>query len=144
MLTWSFYLERILPVGFFMALTLLFGNIVYLYLTVSFIQMLKVSVILLCSWPLLMRPFNTLFLMMSMSATNTLVTSPCMLCFTIQQHEGSPTPKSTPCLGLHKRSTEACLVASSVPDAVVEVSPDPMRTGIHASHHHVGTIHCSS
>ncbi len=41
-LTWKFYLERILPVGFFMALTLLFGNIVYLYLTVSFIQMLKV------------------------------------------------------------------------------------------------------
>ena len=42
-LTWKFYLQRILPVGFFMALTLLFGNIVYLYLTVSFIQMLKVS-----------------------------------------------------------------------------------------------------
>lgn len=42
-LTWKFYLERILPVGFFMALTLLFGNIVYLYLTVSFIQMLKVG-----------------------------------------------------------------------------------------------------
>ena len=42
-LTWKFYLGRILPVGFFMALTLLFGNIVYLYLTVSFIQMLKVS-----------------------------------------------------------------------------------------------------
>ena len=42
-LTWKFYLERILPVGLFMALTLLFGNIVYLYLTVSFIQMLKVK-----------------------------------------------------------------------------------------------------
>ena len=42
-LTWKFYLERILPVGLFMALTLLFGNIVYLYLTVSFIQMLKAS-----------------------------------------------------------------------------------------------------
>lgn len=41
-LTWRFYLERILPVGLFMALTLHFGNIVYLYLTVSFIQMLKV------------------------------------------------------------------------------------------------------
>ena len=38
-----FYLTRILPVGLFMALTLHFGNIVYLYLTVSFIQMLKVS-----------------------------------------------------------------------------------------------------
>lgn len=41
-LTWRFYAARILPVGFFMALTLHFGNIVYLYLTVSFIQMLKV------------------------------------------------------------------------------------------------------
>ncbi|CAL8465208.1 g4743 [Coccomyxa elongata] len=40
-LTWRFYFARILPVGFFMALTLHFGNIVYLYLTVSFIQMLK-------------------------------------------------------------------------------------------------------
>lgn len=28
-----------------MALTLLFGNVVYLYLTVSFIQMLKVKLI---------------------------------------------------------------------------------------------------
>ena len=41
-LTWNFYVTRILPVGFFMALTLHFGNLVYLYLTVSFIQMLKV------------------------------------------------------------------------------------------------------
>ncbi|KAK9835408.1 hypothetical protein WJX81_007686 [Elliptochloris bilobata] len=40
-LTWNFYVTRILPVGFFMALTLQFGNLVYLYLTVSFIQMLK-------------------------------------------------------------------------------------------------------
>ena len=40
-LTWNFYLRRILPVGLFMALTLLCGNLVYLYLTVSFIQMLK-------------------------------------------------------------------------------------------------------
>ena len=40
-LTWEFYLRRILPVGLFMALTLLCGNLVYLYLTVSFIQMLK-------------------------------------------------------------------------------------------------------
>ncbi len=41
-LTLRFYAARILPVGFFMALTLHFGNIVYLHLTVSFIQMLKV------------------------------------------------------------------------------------------------------
>ena len=41
-LTWRFWAVRILPVGFFMALTLHFGNVVYLYLTVAFIQMLKV------------------------------------------------------------------------------------------------------
>ena len=38
-----FYVLRILPVGLFMALTLHFGNLVYLYLTVAFIQMLKVG-----------------------------------------------------------------------------------------------------
>lgn len=42
-LTWSFYLTHIMPVGLFMALTLAFGNLVYLYLTVAFIQMLKVG-----------------------------------------------------------------------------------------------------
>ena len=41
-LTWEFHLKRILLVGLFMALMLLCGNLVYLYLTVSFIQMLKV------------------------------------------------------------------------------------------------------
>eukprot|EP00884_Botryococcus_braunii_P023437 jgi/Botrbrau1/9778/Bobra.85_1s0022.2 len=40
-ITWRFYGTRILPVGLFMALTLHFGNVVYLYLTVAFIQMLK-------------------------------------------------------------------------------------------------------
>ena len=41
---WRFRLTRIFPVGLFMALTLHFGNVVYLYLTVSFIQMLKARV----------------------------------------------------------------------------------------------------
>ena len=41
--TFRFWCTRILPVGLFMALTLHFGNLVYLYLTVAFIQMLKVS-----------------------------------------------------------------------------------------------------
>ena len=41
-MTLRFYMLRIMPVGLFMALTLHFGNTVYLYLTVSFIQMLKV------------------------------------------------------------------------------------------------------
>jgi hypothetical protein len=37
----SYWLRRIMPVGFFMAATLWAGNLVYLYLSVSFIQMLK-------------------------------------------------------------------------------------------------------
>ena len=40
-ITPHFYVVRMLPVGFFMGLTLWTGNLVYLYLTVSFIQMLK-------------------------------------------------------------------------------------------------------
>ncbi len=36
-----FYITHMMPVGLFMALTLWTGNNVYLYLTVSFIQMLK-------------------------------------------------------------------------------------------------------
>ena len=38
-----FYCKNILPIGLFMALTLHFGNVVYLYLTMSFIQILKVG-----------------------------------------------------------------------------------------------------
>jgi hypothetical protein len=37
----SYWFRRIMPVGFFMAATLWAGNLVYLYLSVSFIQMLK-------------------------------------------------------------------------------------------------------
>ncbi|KAJ9514089.1 hypothetical protein QJQ45_002204 [Haematococcus lacustris] len=40
-ITFDFWLKKILPVGLFMALTLWTGNVVYLYLTVAFIQMLK-------------------------------------------------------------------------------------------------------
>lgn len=39
--TANYYVQRIVPVGFFMAVTLHFGNLVYMHLTVSFIQMLK-------------------------------------------------------------------------------------------------------
>lgn len=49
-MTMRFYMLRIMPVGLFMALTLHFGNTVYLYLTVSFIQMLKVICIGLPTW----------------------------------------------------------------------------------------------
>lgn len=46
------YLKRVMPVGFFHAATLSFGNLVYLYLNVGFIQMLKSFtpvIILVCS-----------------------------------------------------------------------------------------------
>ncbi len=36
-----FFLFRLMPVGFFAAITLYLGNLAYLYLTVAFIQMLK-------------------------------------------------------------------------------------------------------
>jgi len=41
--TRKFYIMRIFPIGLFMALTLNFGNRVYLYLSVSLIQMLKAA-----------------------------------------------------------------------------------------------------
>lgn len=37
----EYWVRGIMPVGFFMAATLWAGNLVYLYLSVSFIQMLK-------------------------------------------------------------------------------------------------------
>ncbi|GIL68471.1 hypothetical protein Vafri_21743 [Volvox africanus] len=39
--TTRYYLTRVLPTGFFMALTFQTGNMGYLYLTVAFVQMLK-------------------------------------------------------------------------------------------------------
>ena len=42
-MTWHYYVTKIMPVGLFMALTLYCGNVVYLYLSVAFIQMLKVG-----------------------------------------------------------------------------------------------------
>ena len=42
-----FYITRIMPIGLGMSLALLFGNLVYLQLSMSFIQMLKVRL----GWP---------------------------------------------------------------------------------------------
>lgn len=39
--TWNFYITKLMPIGLFMAATLHFGNLVYLHLTVAFIQILK-------------------------------------------------------------------------------------------------------
>jgi hypothetical protein len=37
------YMKAIFPIGFFFSLSLIFGNKAYLYLSVAFIQMLKVG-----------------------------------------------------------------------------------------------------
>lgn len=42
-MTGRVYLRAIVPIGFFFSLSLICGNVAYLYLSVSFIQMLKVS-----------------------------------------------------------------------------------------------------
>ena len=42
-MTGRVYLRAIVPIGFFFSLSLICGNLTYLYLNVSFIQMLKVS-----------------------------------------------------------------------------------------------------
>lgn len=42
-MTGRVYLRAIVPIGFFFSLSLICGNVTYLYLSVSFIQMLKVG-----------------------------------------------------------------------------------------------------
>ena len=42
-MTGKVYLRAIMPIGLFFSLSLICGNVTYLYLSVSFIQMLKVS-----------------------------------------------------------------------------------------------------
>lgn len=41
-MTGRVYLRAIVPIGFFFSLSLICGNLTYLYLSVAFIQMLKV------------------------------------------------------------------------------------------------------
>jgi len=43
-MTGRVYVRAILPIGFLFSMSLIFGNITYLYLSVAFIQMLKVSI----------------------------------------------------------------------------------------------------
>ncbi|KAI9816097.1 MAG: hypothetical protein M1832_005180 [Thelocarpon impressellum] len=54
-MTGRVYLRAIVPIGFFFSLSLICGNVTYLYLSVSFIQMLKATTpvaVLLVSWGL--------------------------------------------------------------------------------------------
>ncbi|KIV94977.1 hypothetical protein PV10_02687 [Exophiala mesophila] len=58
-MTGRVYLRAILPIGFFFSLSLICGNQAYLYLSVSFIQMLKATMpvaVLLTSWALGIAP----------------------------------------------------------------------------------------
>lgn len=43
-MTGRVYLRAIVPIGLFFSLSLICGNVAYLYLSVAFIQMLKVSI----------------------------------------------------------------------------------------------------
>jgi hypothetical protein len=52
-MTRQVYVRAILPIGFLFSLSLIFGNLTYLYLSVAFIQMLKATTpvaVLLVSW----------------------------------------------------------------------------------------------
>ena len=51
-MTGRVYLRAIVPIGLFFSLSLICGNVTYLYLSVAFIQMLKVSL-----FPVLFRRF---------------------------------------------------------------------------------------
>ncbi|KAI9674156.1 MAG: solute carrier 35 member [Caeruleum heppii] len=54
-MTGRVYLRAIVPIGFFFSLSLICGNLTYLYLSVAFIQMLKATTpvaVLLASWSL--------------------------------------------------------------------------------------------
>ncbi|KAI9807748.1 MAG: hypothetical protein M1826_004458 [Phylliscum demangeonii] len=65
-MTGRIYLRAILPIGIFFSLSLICGNLTYLYLSVAFIQMLKATTpvaVIVASWAMgLSRPnFQTLF-----------------------------------------------------------------------------------
>ncbi|KAM7208648.1 Triose-phosphate Transporter family domain containing protein [Naviculisporaceae sp. PSN 640] len=52
-MTGRVYLRAIVPIGFFFSLSLIFGNLAYLYLSVAFIQMLKATTpvfVLISGW----------------------------------------------------------------------------------------------
>ncbi|KAI5286450.1 hypothetical protein KEM54_006780 [Ascosphaera aggregata] len=65
-MTGRMYLRAIVPIGFFFSLSLICGNKTYMYLSVSFIQMLKASsaiattpvAVLLTTWALGLAPAN--------------------------------------------------------------------------------------
>ncbi|KAL4962338.1 UDP-galactofuranose transporter [Aspergillus stella-maris] len=60
-MTGRVYLRAIVPIGIFFSLSLICGNVTYLYLSVAFIQMLKATTpvaVLLATWGMGMAPAN--------------------------------------------------------------------------------------
>ncbi|KAM0093007.1 hypothetical protein ACP6JD_003621 [Aspergillus fumigatus] len=60
-MTGRVYLRAIVPIGLFFSLSLICGNVTYLYLSVAFIQMLKATTpvaVLLATWAMGMAPVN--------------------------------------------------------------------------------------
>ncbi|KAL1990915.1 hypothetical protein VTN49DRAFT_5918 [Thermomyces lanuginosus] len=60
-MTGRVYLRAIVPIGLFFSLSLICGNVTYLYLSVAFIQMLKATTpvaVLLATWSLGMAPVD--------------------------------------------------------------------------------------
>ncbi|RJE19405.1 DUF250 domain membrane protein [Aspergillus sclerotialis] len=60
-MTGRVYLRAIVPIGVFFSLSLICGNVTYLYLSVAFIQMLKATTpvaVLLATWAMGMAPVN--------------------------------------------------------------------------------------
>ncbi|EAW09839.1 UDP-galactofuranose transporter [Aspergillus clavatus NRRL 1] len=65
-MTGRVYLRAIVPIGLFFSLSLICGNVTYLYLSVAFIQMLKATTpvaVLIATWAMGMAPVNLKVLM---------------------------------------------------------------------------------
>ncbi|CCC07504.1 hypothetical protein SMACR_02508 [Sordaria macrospora] len=78
-MTGKVYLRAIVPIGFFFSLSLICGNLTYLYLSVSFIQMLKATTpvaVLLSGWALGVSQINMrVFLNVSVIVVGVIIAS---------------------------------------------------------------------
>lgn len=78
-MTGRVYLRAIVPIGLFFSLSLICGNLTYLYLSVAFIQMLKATTpvaVLLCSWGMgLSQPSLKVFLNVSAIVVGVVIAS---------------------------------------------------------------------
>ncbi|KAK3321214.1 triose-phosphate transporter family-domain-containing protein [Cercophora scortea] len=78
-MTGRVYLRAIVPIGFFFSLSLICGNLTYLYLSVAFIQMLKATTpvaVLIASWSLgVSQPNLKVFLNVSVIVVGVVIAS---------------------------------------------------------------------